>query len=112
MELNLDRVRLNVRNSDTDDLLNRVTIFREGMEPEALKIIEDELIQRGVTVEQVEAHMAKRTEVLFRSDGTAVKCNFCYNPAVEWGWGWHRLFGLIPLFPRQFAWCEKHRPTK
>jgi hypothetical protein len=112
MELNLDRVRLNVRNAATDDLLDRATIYRDGMEPEAMKIVEEELIRRGVTVEQVEAHLAKRKEALFGADGSPVKCSFCYNPAVAIGWGWHRLYGKIPVFPRRFAWCDKHRPNK
>jgi hypothetical protein len=111
VELNLDRVRTNVSNAATDDLMDRVTIYREGMEPKAVKIVEDELIRRGVTVEQVEAHLATRKQVIFHPDGAAIKCSFCHNPAVTIGWGWHRLFGVIPVFPRQFAWCEKHRPT-
>ena len=32
-------------------------------------------------------------------DGTAVRCSFCHRPAVAEGWGWHRLWGVLPLFP-------------
>ena len=38
-----ERVRKNAREATTEDLLNRVTVYRGDMEPEALKIIEAEL---------------------------------------------------------------------
>src|SRR5258708_7816623 len=56
MELNLDRVRENVRQADTEDLLDRATVYRDGMEPEAILLIEAELRARGVTEADILAH--------------------------------------------------------
>ena len=46
---------------------------------------------------------------VFLPDGTAAKCSFCPRPAVAKGWAMHRLFGLLPVFPRNFYYCENHR---
>jgi hypothetical protein len=106
-----DRVRRNVRQADTDDLLDRVTVYREGMEPEALDLIEDELRSRGVMADDIAAH-ARRHEgqALQSPGGLAAACSFCGRPAVEAAWGWHRLWGVLPLFPRRFFCCDLHRP--
>jgi hypothetical protein len=103
------RVLVNVRKATTEDLLDRVTAYRAGMEPEAIDIIEAELRQRGVGTDEIEAHAERcRRETLQLPDGTAVKCTFCHRPAVARGWGWHRLWGLVPLFPRSFRYCPEH----
>jgi hypothetical protein len=47
-EWELDVVRENARAAPTDDLLDRVTAYRAGMEPEALRVIEEELARRGI----------------------------------------------------------------
>jgi hypothetical protein len=112
MELNLERVRNNARHATTEDLLDRATVYRTGMEPAALEIIEEELLSRGVDDHALAAHRERRKHTLFREDGTAVKCSFCYRPAVVYHWGWHRLRGLLPVFPRRFAYCEVHRPVE
>jgi hypothetical protein len=39
-----------------------------------------------------------------------VRCSFCHAPAVAEGWGWHRLWGRFPVFPRFFFYCASHRP--
>jgi len=109
MEFNLERVRSNVRNASTEDLLDRVTIFRGDMEPAALEIIDRELMDRGITSDQVRQHVAARGEPLTRKDGSVVRCSFCYKPATIRGWGWHRLLGIVPIFPRRFAWCDEHQ---
>jgi hypothetical protein len=81
------------------------------MEPEAIDIIEAELRSRGVDQDQIEKYLEQRQgQVVVGPDGIAVRCSFCPNPAVAQGWGWHRLGGLLPVFPRFFAYCEKHRP--
>lgn len=108
-----ERVRENVRQASTEDLLDRLTAYRAGMEPEALRIIEEELRTRGVTPEQVDAHSRQRDhETIPGSHGVARKCSFCQRPAVEWGWGWQRLWRAVPLFPRVFYYCEEHRPRR
>jgi hypothetical protein len=111
MHLNLEQVRANVRQAATEDLLDRATIYREGMEGEALDIIERELRDRGVSGEQIAEHERKRREgARLDPNGIALTCHRCRRPAVGEGWGWHRLWGLLPLFPRRVAWCEEHQP--
>jgi len=123
----------NIRHADTDDLLDRVTAYRAGMEPDVIGFIEDELERRGVAPEEIEAHAEQlRAECLFHADGTAQMCSFCRRPAVaaQLGWrrlfqaapeaprprfflpGWvlYRLFRLLPLgYPWQFRYCTEHR---
>lgn len=114
MRFNPEQVRLNARQADTDDLLDRVTVFREGMEPEALGIIESELNSRGIRSQQIDEHGSRREkEVIFLSQGLAARCSFCrfcHKPAVKEGWAWHRLWGYLPVYPRYFYYCENHAP--
>jgi hypothetical protein len=112
MEFDSQKVWLNARQASTEDLLDRITVYRPGMEPEAVEIIEAELRGRGIHQEQVEEHEKNRGEVIRLADGTAAKCSFCYRPAVTQGWGWHRLWRKVPVFPRLFYWCEEHRPDE
>ena len=107
-----ERVRSNVRQAEDEDLLDRVTVYRSGMEPEALEIIEAELRARGIRGEQIEAHAQERApEIIPLPDGTVRPCSFCHRPAVDHGWGWHRLWGVLPVFPRYYFYCEEHRPA-
>ena len=111
LEFDPDRVRVNVRQATTEDLLDRATVYRAGMEPAALAIIDDELRARGVWPEQIDAHARKREGETFPlSDGTVSRCTFCHRPAVGHGWGWHHLWGLLPVFPRYLYWCDAHLP--
>ena len=65
-----DSVLANVRQADTEDLLNRITAYRDGMEPEAVAMIEEELRERGVTAAEIAAHHEHvRQEVVFLPDG-------------------------------------------
>lgn len=108
-----ERLRANIRAAATEDLLDRVTVYREGMELEALDLIEDELRQRGVTRDAIAAHeLRRRDSALFDASGIARRCHRCPRPAVVETWGWHRLWGVLPLFRRRFAWCEEHQPKK
>ncbi|MFN4261293.1 MAG: hypothetical protein ACK4RK_18570 [Gemmataceae bacterium] len=113
MDFNPERVRQNVRQATTQDLLDRITVYRAGMEAEAIEIILIELGERGVTDEEIGQHEAKRrAEVRFLDDGTAIMCSFCHHPAVAEGWGWHRLWGRIPVFPRYLHYCQEHMPVE
>jgi hypothetical protein len=113
MKLDLKRVAEYIRRAATEELLDRVTVYREGMEPAALDLMEGELDRRGVTREEIAAHGARRRETaIFLADGTAMRCSFCDRPAVKQARGWHRLFGLVPIFPKLFAYCEIHSSEK
>jgi hypothetical protein len=111
MEFDLHRFRQNIREAHTEDLLDRVTVYRLGMEPLAVDLIEAELHQRGVTSDEIDRHAANRErQVIFGPDGIAATCSFCHDPAVATAWDWHRLFKWVPLFPRRFYYCEAHLP--
>src|SRR6478736_6093020 len=108
MDFDLKRVAEFIRKADTEDLLDRVTVYREGMEPAALDLMEMELDRRGVTRDDIAEHDRERREsAIMLPDGTAMRCSFCDRPAVARGWGWHRLYGRVPVFPRVVACCEQ-----
>jgi hypothetical protein len=109
MKLNLDRVRENVRQATTEDLLDRATVYRQGMEPEALEIIDTELYRRGVGPVELAVHAELAgKQTLKTPEGWAMKCHECRRPAVVRVWDWHRLWGRLPIFPRRFHLCEEH----
>ncbi len=109
MEWDPQTVLLNIRKADTDDLIDRVTVYRAGMEPEAIALIEDELHRRGVKEGEIDAYLQKcRLECLFQPDGIAKMCSFCRKPAVRQAWGWHRLLGKVPVLPRYLRYCKEH----
>lgn len=111
MQLDLDRVRANVANAMTADLMDRATVYRQEMEPGALAIIDAELIRRGITASELAAHeAAQRQRMLTGPDGEPIRCWKCHRPAVVEGQGWYRLFGLVPLIPRRVPYCEEHAP--
>ncbi len=110
--LNLDAVEANVARAETEDLLDRATVYRNGMEPEALHLIDAELRARGIGDADLAAHRDRRARAVYGSDGLAVKCGKCARPAVARKWGWHRLWGLLPVFPRPLAFCELHLPAR
>lgn len=113
MELNLRRVAEYIRRADTEELLDRVTVYREGMEPAALDLMEGELDRRGVSRAEIAGHDARRRETaIMLPDGTAMRCSFCSRPAVVQKRRWHRLFGRVPVFPKMFAYCEIHTTPK
>ncbi|MCS7020403.1 MAG: hypothetical protein NZU63_01085 [Gemmataceae bacterium] len=105
----LRRVAEYVRQAETEELLDRVTVYRAGMEPAALELMEHELDRRGISPEEIADHEARRRQTaIMLPDGCALSCHFCWRPAVCQAWGWYKLWGLIPLFPRIFARCEVH----
>jgi hypothetical protein len=120
MRYDREQVRENARRAETEDLLDRVTVYRAGMEPDALYVIEGELRQRGVTAAEIDGHARRREEAgLCDDSGLPARCSFCDRPAVVRGWGWHRYRGRwlpqalrdrLPLFPRRFWYCAAHRP--
>jgi hypothetical protein len=109
MMFELRRVAEFIRRADTEELLDRVTVYREGMEPAALDLMEGELDRRGISREDIANHDAERREkAIMLPDGTAMRCNFCFRPAVIQERGWHKLYGFVPVFPRMFALCAIH----
>jgi hypothetical protein len=112
MRLDLERVRANVHRSSTEDLLDRATVYRAEMEEAALILIDEELRQRGITSADVADHEAQRRQQMVVEGGLPRKCWKCRRPAVGSAWGWHRLWGLIPLFPRRLRFCAEHQPRR
>jgi hypothetical protein len=110
MKLDLNRVRANVSRADTVDLLDRATVYREGMEPEALELIESELASRGFGPAELDRHRARQSEVLVDRHGYARKCSFCTAPALVQGWGWFCLWEKLPIVPWYFRYCRDHLP--
>ena len=109
MELNLKKVAAYMRQAETESLLDRVTVFREGMEPAALDLFEGELSRRGVSKEKIAEYAELRSAtVVVNSSGEAMRCYFCERPAVVRGRGWFKLWRRIPIFPRMYSRCEAH----
>jgi tRNA 2-selenouridine synthase SelU len=109
LEFDPDKVERNVREATTEDLLDRVTAYRTGMEPEAVRIIEAELARRGVDREYIADYEAiECVDVVQRPEGFAYRCSFCDRPAIVRRWGWHRLWGLVPVLPRVLNYCRRH----
>src|SRR5262245_9249462 len=112
MLYDLERVKRNIESAETTDLLDRITAYRQGMEPDAIAQIEDELRRRGVTAEDILAHAEHwQRQAIRRSDGLPARCLVCARPAVSQSWGWHRLWGVLPLFPRLYYYCAAHLPS-
>ena len=112
MKLELDRVRKNVTGASTEDLLDRATVYRNGMEPAALEIIDGELHRRGVTPADIHAHWEIKRANVLTVDQVARSCSFCDRPAITRRWGIHWLWGRIPtLLPRLYQYCEVHAPA-
>ena len=109
MLFDLNRVRQNAAKATTEDLLDRLTVYRAGMEPAAIEVIEAELDKRGIGEEEIQAHAAAKRDRVVMQGAVARKCSFCHRPAVKRGWGWYRLFWkTVPLIPGRFWYCEEH----
>jgi hypothetical protein len=108
MKLDLDRVRANAASAATEDLLDRVTVYRAGMAPEALGIIEEELLRRGVGPGEWVDHGDRRGVTPCDKEGLPLRCAWCGKPAVARAWRWQRLWGVLPLFPRRVGLCAEH----
>jgi hypothetical protein len=88
--------------------MDRATIYRDGMEPEALVIIEEELARRGITGKALaEYNLTMEKDCLRSQEGFVVQCCLCRKPAMAEGWGWYRIF-WIPIIPRRMKLCAEH----
>ncbi|AWM38666.1 hypothetical protein C1280_17865 [Gemmata obscuriglobus] len=110
MHLPLKEIAAYIRRAPTAELLDRVTIYRDGMEPAALDLMEGELDRRRITREQIaEYDAALQAAVVRRADGSVRRCERCERPAVHQHRGWHKLCWFVPVFRRSFYLCEEHR---
>jgi hypothetical protein len=109
LDFDPEAVRRNVRSASSEDLLDRVTAYRTGMESEAIKIVETELQRRGILAAEIEGHDADRARpVILRRQGFAYRCSYCDRPAAFRRWGWHWLWGLVPVLPCIQNYCDRH----
>jgi hypothetical protein len=107
--LDVERIRRNVVTATTEDLLDRVTVYRPGMEPEAVAIIEAELKRRGVSDNDVRSHAELRQAAMEHSDRIPRPCQWCDRPAEARIWTWFRLWGIVPIWPWRVSCCSNHR---
>ena len=111
LKFDSQKTLVEIRTAPTNDLVDRITAFRQGMEPAAIEMIEQELHGRGVSQPEIDARAEEcRRDCLFDATGTAVVCSRCRRPAVTEVLAWHRVFGVLPLFPRRLCYCKEHRP--
>jgi hypothetical protein len=111
MRLDPDKVLANVRQAATADLMDRATLLRDGMEPEALEIIAAELARRGVTPDDLASHeKAFKHKALRDEDGLVLNCSRCGRAAIAQAVDWHRIWGLLPIFRRTYYYCDEHKP--
>ncbi len=110
MTLNLEKVRVYATNASNRELLDRVTVFKSGMEPNALTIIHQELRHRGVTQTQIQDHETLLEPLVIRGpEGMPRICKKCSLPAISCEWGWLKVFGFIPILPWKNLFCEDHK---
>lgn len=104
-----DEVAKNAFKAATEDLLDRVTVYRGNLEPEAIAILERELHQRGVSAADIAAHRERQAAAHLETvSGHVLSCSYCRRPAVAERWGWHKLWGIVPILPRRFRLCQEH----
>jgi hypothetical protein len=111
MEFDLKTVAAFIRKAETEDLLDRVTVYRDGMEPAAVDLMENELWRRGITPDELANHARERQErLLITREGQPVRCQYCERPAASRRWGWYRIWGRLPVIPWPLALCVVHAP--
>ncbi len=110
MHLDLEKVRIYAKKADNRSLLDRVTVFRQGMEPAAIEIIKKELLERGISPADISQHESAYKDLVIRGpEGLPRLCKKCALPAICREWGWLKVFGFIPLLPWQHLYCEEHK---
>lgn len=100
-----------IRAMPSPELLDRVTVLRDQIDPEALELLHAELASRGIGPDEIGAHQREmKLKVIQHPDGMPAVCHQCGRAATFSRPEWHKLLGLVPLFPRQRYWCEEHTP--
>jgi hypothetical protein len=111
MNAEKERQLIRIRDAQTEDLMAEATIYRPGMEADALREIDAELRDRGVTAAELLDYVSERQpNLLIDENGLPWQCSLCKQPAESEGWGWHYLWGKVPIFKRWFRWCRTHAP--
>ncbi len=105
----LDAVEANVARAETEDLLDRATVYRNGMEPEALNLIDAELRARGIGDADLMARLRRTAGrgLVYGSGrpGGEVRKVCASGRGAEMGLAPPLARGM-PVFPRPFAFCE------
>ena len=110
MQLDLEKVRIYAKNADNRALLDRVTVFKQGMETAAIEIIKKELLQRGISQSDINQHENTYKDlVILGPEGLPRLCKKCALPAISREWGWLKVFGILPILPWQNLFCEDHK---
>jgi hypothetical protein len=100
------------RTAETPVLLDRVTVLREDMDPDAVEIFLAELARRGVGPDRIRDHeLAWKTRVLQRPDGLPATCVWCGRAATVQRQAWHKFLRLVPVYRRTLYYCDAHAPT-
>src|SRR5262245_12516760 len=110
-DVDLEAIKTNVAAATTEDLLDRITVFHYGMEPEALTLIDAELFRRGLSAADINSHAESRDNAVLSADGEPLTCCKCHRPAVVEGWERVKVWGILPLFSRMVGYCAEHRPA-
>jgi len=109
MDFDLRKVAEHVRAAKTEELLDRVTVYREDMEPAAVDLMENELARRGFSPERIAEHgRERRATALVEPGGEVVRCALCDRPAVTTAWSWRIRWREWGLLPRRRPFCERH----
>ena len=109
MKLDLEAVAAWIQRAETEELLERATVFRPEMEPVAVDLILAELARRGLSKAEIDGQAADRlARALVEASGAIARCRFCGRPATAVVWKWWRLFRIVPLIPLKMPVCERH----
>jgi hypothetical protein len=99
------------RQAETPVLLDRVTVLRAEMEPDAVEIFLAELARRGIGPEDIRDHEREwKHKVLKLPGGLPATCSWCGRAATVQRQAWHKFLRLIPIYKRTQYYCDEHAP--
>ena len=98
--------------AETPVLLDRVTVLKEGMNPDTIEIFLAELARRGIGPEMIRDHEREwKLKTLDRPDGLPATCVWCGRAATVQRQAWHKFLRLIPVYKRTQYYCAEHAPA-
>jgi hypothetical protein len=113
MEISPAKLLAHVGQMEQAELLDRVTVFRDALEPDAVEVMEAELARRGIGPEEIHQHYRQiKHRVLRDAHGIPAQCSWCERAAVEMREDFHKLWRLIPVAKRIWYYCERHFAEK